>query len=288
MMRNTYPTFWLALCLVFLGACAKGKAEERYYSPEDQAIFARYLSTMQAKKDLPTDQLIVEAALFFLGTPYVGATLEKEPEGLVINLREMDCSTFVENVISLTQTLQSEDPSFDTFCRNLQHLRYREGRITDYTDRLHYTSDWIYVNAHKGLVKDVTKEIGGKPLDLNLSFMSTHPESYKQLNGNPERIARIEAKEKEISARSYFYIPEEEIDARSREIKNGDMIGFVTTINGLDLSHVGIAYWQNDELTFIHASSSAAKQVIINKESLSAYVKRIKSNKGVMIVRLLP
>jgi len=276
------------MSFLLLFSVSKGKAVELYSCEEDKAIFERYLSAMKSKAGLPTEDLIVETALFFLGTPYVGATLEKEPEGLVINLREMDCSTFVENVVSLTKTIQDGDPSFEKFCQNLQQLRYRDGVITDYTDRLHYTTDWIYENERKGLVKDVTKEIGGKPLPLSLSFMSTHPNSYKQLKGNSGRIAQVEKKEKEISARSYYYIPEAEIESLGKNMKSGDMVGFVTTINGLDLSHVGIVYWKNNELTFIHASTSAAKKVIINEDPLSSYVKRIKTNKGIMIVRLLP
>ena len=77
---------------------------------------------------------MVKTARFFLGTPYVAATLEMEPERLVVNLREMDCMTLVENVVVLTRTIQSENPSFETFCKNLQALRYRNGEIHDYTD----------------------------------------------------------------------------------------------------------------------------------------------------------
>lgn len=288
MTRYNYYHVLIGMSLLLLFSIPKGKAVELYYDKEDKAIFERYLFAMQSKAGLPTEDLIIETALFFLGTPYVGATLEKEPEGLVINLREMDCSTFVENVVSLTKTIQDSDPSFERFCQNLQQLRYRDGVITDYTDRLHYTTDWIYENERKGLVKDVTKEIGGKPLPLSLSFMSTHPDSYKQLKGNSERIAQVEKKEKEINARPCYYIPEAEIDSLGKNIKSGDMVGFVTTINGLDLSHVGIVYWKDNELTFIHASTSAAKKVIVNEDPLSSYVKRIKTNKGVLIIRLLP
>lgn len=272
------------LCLLFVLLSFGMKGEKVTYTEEDRAIFKRYLSSMETKKDLPVNELIVETALFFLGTPYVAATLEKEPERLVVNLREMDCSTLVENVLSLVWTVKGEDPSFENFCRNLQALRYRGVEITDYTDRLHYTSDWIYENEKKGLLKDITREIGGTVLPLELSFMSTHPESYKQLNGHAERISRISAKEKEISGRTYYYIPEADISRLSKGMNNGDVVGFVTTIKGLDLSHVGIVYWEEGVLTFIHASS-VAKKVIVNPDPLDAYVRRIKSNKGIMIIR---
>ncbi len=45
---------------------------------------------------------MLEIGKFFLGTPYVVGTLEtKRGEHLVVNLREFDCVTFVENVVAL-------------------------------------------------------------------------------------------------------------------------------------------------------------------------------------------
>ena len=45
---------------------------------------------------------MLEIGKFFLGTPYVTGTLETEgAEHLVVNLREYDCVTFVENVVAL-------------------------------------------------------------------------------------------------------------------------------------------------------------------------------------------
>lgn len=251
---------------------------------EDRAVFTRYMETMCSKRQLSTGELMVETARFFLGTPYVAGTLEEEPERLVVNLRELDCMTLVETTTALVRTLRTENPSYETFCLNLQEARYRDGSIGDYTDRLHYTTDWMYENQRKGRLKDVTGEIGGKPLDLQLSFMSTHPDSYKQMKGNPRRVAVMAAKEKEISARTHFYIPQDEINAHAGEIRNGDIVCFVTTIKGLDISHVGIICREGETLTFIHASTSK-KKVIVNEEPLQEYVQRIKRNSGIMIVR---
>lgn len=251
---------------------------------EDKVVFNRYMETMCSKRQLPTDKLMVETARFFLGTPYVAGTLEEEPERLVVNLRELDCMTLVETTTALVRTLRAVTPSYETFCLNLQEARYRDGSIGDYTDRLHYTTDWMYENQRKGRLKDVTAEIGGKPLDLQLSFMSTHPDSYKQLKGNPGRVAVMAAKEKEISARQHFYIPQDEINAHAGKIRNGDIVCFVTTVKGLDISHVGIICREGDKLTFIHASTSK-KQVIVNEDPLQEYVQSIKRNKGIMIVR---
>ena len=260
------------------------KAQTVYYTDEDRERFEQYLSFIESKRLSSVEDLLIETGIFFLNTPYVAATLEKEPEGLVVNLREMDCATLVDNVLALVRTVRSEEPSFETFCSNLKQLRYRNAEIGDYTDRLHYTTDWVYENSRKNLLRDVTKEIGGVPFDVNLSFMSTHPDSYKQLKENPKRIALMKDKEQEINKRVYYYIPEIQIEKIRSNIQNGDIICFTTTIKGLDISHVGIAYWVGGKLTFIHASTTAMK-VIINEDSLVDYIGKIKRNNGIIVVR---
>lgn len=258
-------------------SCAQG-------TQSDKGIFESYLNSVQTVDKLCSDILMDETAKFFLGVPYVGKTLEYEPERLIVNLREMDCMTFVENVLALAEAFASGTPSWQTYLEKLQQIRYRDGKIEDYTSRLHYTSDWIYENEKKGLIADITKEIGGVPLAMDVSFVSTHPESYMQLQSHPEYIAVMAKKEKEINSRQYYYIPKEEIDKREAQIRTGDIVCFVTSIKGLDISHVGIVHKEGDKMTFIHASSGK-KRVIINEESLQDYVLGIKKSKGIMVLR---
>ena len=255
------------------------------YTEEDRIIFDRYVQVMESKKHLALGELIIETALFFMETPYVAATLEIEPEHLVVNLRELDCTTLVESVIAMARTIKGTMPSFETFCTQLQQIRYRENVINNYTDRLHYFTDWVFENGRKNLVRDETKAIGGQPYRLNLNFMSTHPDSYMQLKSNPNLIPVIAQKEKEISSRDmYAIIPEAQIEDFRNGMQSGDIVCFVTQIEGLDVSHIGFIYWQDQKLRFIHASSSA-KKVIIDPLSLQEYVKGIRTTTGVMVVR---
>lgn len=274
-------------CFLFMAVAQQPSSAPLYTTDEDRAIVGRCLDEMAGRNDLCESELILETARFFLGTPYVAATLEKEPEGLTVNVREMDCTTFVENVLALVRTLQSGRPSFDTFCRELQTIRYREGRITGYPDRLHYMSDWIWENARKGIVRDVGREVGGEPLPLRLSFISTHPQAYKQLRERPDWVRQLAQKEQEINSRTYYYLPKLEIDANAGHLKSGDVVGFVTSIAGLDVSHMGILYREGDVLTFIHASTTA-KRVIVHPTSLQVYTSGMKSNRGLLIARPLP
>lgn len=274
-------------CLLFAMLCCAVSAsttkEQRYVTEQDKELFDRYITYISAG-DYTSQELIMATATFFLERPYVAATLEKEPEGLVVNLREMDCTTFVETVFSLAKTVSDGTPSFESFCENLKQFRYRNGRIDGYTSRLHYTTDWIHENSRKGLVKDKTAEIGGSPLALHLFFMSRNADKYKQLKHNPELVAEIAAIENSVNKHSYFFIPKDRIESVRNEIKEGDLIGFVTSITGLDVSHVGLAKWEAGRLTFIHASS-AQKKVIVQPGTLQEYAQSASKNTGIIVVR---
>ncbi len=275
------------MLLVMVGVAQENRQTRLYVTDNDRQIYERYIGSLEANKDLPIGQLVIRTALFFVGTPYVASTLEKEPEGLVVNLRELDCTTFVESVLALARTVSEDSLSFKHYCDNLRQLRYRNGLIKDYTDRLHYMADWLYENERKGIVQDIGKAIGGVSLPMNLSFISSNSGRYAPLKDHPAFVNSIAEKEREINARSYYYVPKLAIDRCKDKIKDGDVLCFVTSIKGLDVTHVGIAYWRGGELTFIHASSSA-KKVVVQERTLQDYVMSIKSCKGILLARPLP
>ena len=60
----------------------------------------------------------------FIGVPYVGGTLDKtQTEQLVVNTRELDCTTFVEIVTALMMCAKNQETSFAAFCNHLKHVR---------------------------------------------------------------------------------------------------------------------------------------------------------------------
>ena len=253
---------------------------------KDKEIFERYILHIGDASEISMGDLVTKSALFFLETPYVGHTLEKEPEQLIINLRELDCTTLVETVLALSKTVKEGDPTFEKFGKNLQIIRYRNGVINDYSDRLHYTTDWLYENEKRGLVRNITQESGGIEHKVNLYVMSTNHEKYKQLKGKPELTAKIKKIEQKATERKNFRIPAADIEKNRASFKNGDMVCFVTKMGGIDVSHVAFIYFQGDKLTFIHASSSEMK-VIIEKETLMNYSLKSKNGNGIMVARPL-
>ena len=257
-----------------------------YYTYDDRAIYDKYIAYIADKPSLSTEDLIVETAKFFIGTPYVAHTLELEPEGLVVNLRELDCTTFMENVYALAATVRSRDLSFKNFCRNLKRIRYREELINDYSDRLHYTTDWIYENEKRGVVKNLTKSLGGKRWRPTLYIMSQNPQDYIQLANDQVLANKIGRMEQEFRYRKNWFIPLKKIDKNDNKFPQGGLLGFVTNMPGADVSHVAIIYKEAGMTKFIHASSRA-KKVVLYEGMISDYVKSTGVNTGVVVAKYI-
>jgi cell wall-associated NlpC family hydrolase len=273
---------YLLIALLCLGTFpAKSQLKSK---PKDQEILSRIFDQLNNEKNKSTAQLVVLTGKCLIGTPYVAHTLEMAPEQLVVNLRGLDCTTYVENCLAIARTLKSEEANFDKFTKELIKIRYRDGVIVSYPSRLHYFSDWIYENDTKGFVKDVSKEIGNIPYPPAVNFMSTHSDSYQQLKNNTAFVAQLADKEKEISARTMYYLPKDKLPLFENKLQEGDIIGITTSVSGLDITHVGIVVKQNGRVHFMHASSKA-ERVIISETTLIDYLARNKLATGIMVVR---
>ena len=224
---------------------------------------------------------------YFLDTPYASGTLDSNrQERLVINLREFDCVTFVDNVIALACLNEYTPQSIPLFQQKLQEIRYRNGKIIDYTSRLHYSSDWLYEMSCCDILEDITKEKGGIPFPNKVSFISQNWKKYPALVQDSSLVPQIASIEKKINARTYYYIPKEKVLPFPGQIKNGDIILITTKKKGLDTAHVGIAVEQDGQIHLLHASISE-KKVAITTENLRDYLQRITSHTGIMIGRVL-
>ena len=284
-MQKSYHTYLLLVLMLLVGMPLYAQVD---YTKEDSIIFENYAKKFNQKRNLSKGDLLVETALYFKGKPYVASTLDKNSyERLVVNLREFDCNTFVETCIALVETMKNDNQSFDNFCSKLQGIRYRDGDIKNYASRLHYVSDWNFENEKQGLLSDRSKSLQGILQAKPINFMSTHPNAYKALQKNADLVVEITEIEYEINKRNHFYvIPKQKIEEAQSEIHNGDIIAFATSINGLDYSHIGIAYRVNGILSFIHASTRTM-DVVVEPRSLDTYCNQQKKCDGISIFRLI-
>lgn len=221
----------------------------------------------------------------FIGTPYEAGTLDVNiTEELIIKLSGLDCVTFVENTLTLARLIREQKLTVEDFKGGLKFIRYRDGKLNGYLSRLHYFTDWIYDNEQKGVVKDVTGEIGGKKLDKNINFMSTHTDSYKVLKKNPDLVKELKLIEEEISQREIYYIPISKVEEKYDLIQDGDIIATATEIKGLDVTHTGIIYKTGGRTKLLHASLKN-KEVVITSGELYSYLQGIKKCIGIIIAR---
>jgi len=228
-----------------------------------------------------------------LGKPYVCATLDYNPtERLVVNLNAFDCTTYLETVlaISLAYHDQPDKPlpaQFDqAFRAYLTRLRYRNGKIDGYASRLHYFSDWLRDNEHKGFLTDVTGELpGSMSVAKPISYMTTATYRYPHLS-DPATLKQMQLAEANLSRQSFWFIPKKNIRLVEGQLREGDIIMLMAARTGLDMKHVGLAVRQpNGRIHLMHASSDQGK-VVITRYPLSDYVLWHKRLSGVRVARL--
>lgn len=256
----------------------------------DSQLFSKYAEQIAPYQAESMETILQQTALFFLGTPYVSNTLDQnDEEQLVVNLHELDCVTFVENVLALSLAVRHNNLSVDYFMQKLTEIRYRNNHITDYASRLHYTSDWMFENERKELLQNISQQLEGVKETKQIHFMSSHQSAYRQLATDEAMLGKIVQQEEVINKRGgFYYLPKELIATHANDIPHMAIIGFVTSIDGLDTTHVGFAYREKAEtaesgkLTFMHASTSKM-EVVIDTKTLSEYCLSQKSCKGIIV-----
>ena len=250
---------------------------------------AAQVQRLLADKSLKTP---LDFARKFLGRPYVAATLEvSDPEQVVVNLQGLDCATLVETSQALAMTRREGKTDVASYTRNLEKIRYFDGKNRGYTSRLHYLSFWMADLTKRKVAKEVVlPQTLTQPLEIRLNYMSTHANAYPFLKNHPERVREIAQLERKYSGKVGHFLPKSNAGLSRQQlgaIHDGDIITVVTQKAGLDYSHQGIAFWGNDgKLHMLHASSER-KRVIADERTLEDYLKRISHAKGIRVFRII-
>lgn len=277
----------IVLCILTFGLNvlhAQPNVDDCIFKPEDKRLAEAKLSTFSVKASLPVTELISEIGLSFLGTPYVAATLENGvEEKLVVNLRELDCTTFAETCLALARTIKLGKTDFETYISELERLRYRDGVRHQYLSRLHYFSEWIHNNAEKKIISE-EPNLQGVKSDKAINFMSTHPNSYPVLKAHPELIPALSVLEKEVTAAGFYYFPKDNPENLLKNLKQGDIIALTSAIEGIDVNHVGIIILRNNRFHLLHASQSGEK-VVLSEGPITDFIKPESKNAGIIIAR---
>lgn len=245
---------------------------------------------VQSWRSLPLGDRIIAVAIALIGTPYVNYTLEIDDhtESPSVNLNGVDCWTFFEIALGFARMLEVKTDHYtpQDLLTEIELDRYRGGRCDGrYTSRLHFLEDWIYDNERRGLVKNLTRSLGGVPMrGRYLDEMTRFWRSSRYLRNNPDLVPEMRQIENRVSSRTVYHVPKSEVPAIESKIQNGDVI----CISGKGpegfTEHVGLAYRDRQGvLHFMHASKDARRVVI--DIPLHSYLYRYRKFAGIMVVR---
>lgn len=227
----------------------------------------------------------------FLNVPYVAHTLEvNDDERLVVNTRQLDCTTLVETVTALKLCAQQGKRDFADYQCVLRQLRYRQGIMNGYPSRLHYFTDWIRDKVSMQIVRDIQQP---KPpftavQTVSVDYMSTHHNAYKALKANPSLVSEILATEQSLTGLKVHYIPKHSLRNNAvlrKVVKDGDILAIICNKPGLDIAHLGFAVWRKDGLHLLNASM-LHKKVIEEPMTLYQYMQKHKTFIGIRVVRI--
>jgi len=260
--------------------------------PPDSLTRVRFDSVMQAARSAglhtePIGRIMQEVGMQFTGAPYLVGTLdEPDEETLVVRLDGFDCVTFVETVWAMARGIQQQDYAYASFARRLAQQRYRSGTL-GYCQRLHYFTDWIDANERRGLLTNRTDDVGGRVLQDTIDFMSTHRSSYDRFASSDSLYRCVQAVEDTLRTRHRTdpirYVPQDSIRAVYDQLQAGDVIALATSIDGLDVSHTGLAYAHTDgSMGLLHASTSGG---VVVSPDLQRYVQQIDHQIGIVVAR---
>lgn len=242
----------------------------------------------------PIGQRVAIAGRAQIGTPYKGYTLEIDNhiEAPSVNFNGLDCWTFFETSLAFARMVAEPQENWtpQTYLKYIEMDRYRGGHCDGtYLSRLHYLEEWYSDNSRRGLIEDMTRDLGGERVPHSADEMTINWRQYRYMAANPSLRAGIHAMEERVSEMPMYQIPKSRVAAIEAGIHTGDIIGITTyDRGGIGTSHVGIAYRTPDGvLHFMHASSPNNYGHVVLDTRLSDYLYRYRSDTGIMVGRPL-
>ena len=246
-------------------------------------------------KALPIGERTAAVGQALVGTRYRHFTLEIDNriESPSVNFQGMDCWTFFETALGFARMLNEPEANWtpERLLHYIELDRYRGGQCTgEYLSRLHYLEDWLYDNDRRGLVEDLTRDLGGRSVPHSAGEMTAGWRHYRYLAANRSLLGPLARMEANVSSRPLYEIPKNRVAAIESKLRSGDIVGIIghDRSGNYSTSHVGLALRTNDGvLHFMHASSPGNSGRVIVDAELSKYLYRYGSDSGILVARPL-
>ena len=231
-------------------------------------------------------ELMARVAIVKLGRPYLNKPTHTIQEKLQPNVQSFECVSLIETSLAMARCIWNSNPNYNCFKSELQQCRYRNGRIDNYSSRLHYFTDWLQDNAARQRLKLLSQDFGGIPNQRSFHRMTTRVRAYPALK-NKVVFNQIRDTENRLNQTDIFWLPKNRVLPIQKKLNAGDIIGIVTTMRGLLLSHVGLIIPnQKNGPRLLHASSFHDR-VVLTRVSLHDYLQRQPKREGIVIARPL-
>jgi len=277
---------------VALHASAGGLPFGRVFKGSKQ--FNALVAQADQWKGLPIGERVAAVGRAMTGTPYKGFTLEIDDriEAPSVNLTGLDCWTFFESALAFARMLDEprENWTPQTMLKYIEIDRYRGGQCTgSYLSRLHYLEDWLHDNDRRGMVKDLTRDLGGIPADHDAVEMTRGWRSYRYMRKNPDLRAGIAQMEARVANEPLYYVPKSQVAGIESRLQSGDIIG-ICSHDGrfIGTAHVGLACRSSDGvLHFMHASAPHNYGKVVLDQRLSDYLYHFRTDAGILVARPL-
>jgi hypothetical protein len=273
----------VALAGLPMEVCFKGKSK-----------FDELVSKADQWKSLPIGERVAAVGRAMVGTPYKSYTLEIDDhvEAPSVNLTGVDCWTFFETSLAFARMLNEPREKWtpQTMLHYIELDRYRGGACNgSYLSRLHYLEDWLRDNNRRGLVSDMTRQLGGVKASRQSAIeMTVNWRSYRYLRNDPSLRSGIRNMEESVAKMGLWYVPKEKVNSIEGSLKTGDVIGIATHDGGkIGTSHVGLAVRLPDGIHFMHASAPRNYGKVVLDSRLTDYLYRYRSDAGILVGRPL-
>ena len=243
------------------------------------------LTALRQTQTLPLNLALVTLARAWIGRPYVAFSLDRlGEERLQLDLTRFDCFLFVEQLLALANSgAATPRAALDHFAQHVKNLRYQDGRV-DYCSRHHYFSLWAQAAERQGYLVNLTPFLpGATSRRRRLNFMSTHADAYPPMQ-NPRLRSCIGAQEADRVIEQ-TYLPLDQLEKALPSLRNGDLFGLVTRVDGLDVTHVGVVERLDGRLDALHAAPGNG---VMRSVDLARYTRHVPDVIGLMILRPMP
>ena len=137
---------------------------------------------------------------------------------------------------------------------------------------------WLIAGEGEMVPEKENVVLDGAPFYCDLPVSAGYRDAFDPARERPSAFISLPMKIAD------FYFPVSG-NSMEPEINDGDIVALVTNIDGLDVSHIGFAFWQDGKLHLLHASSGEGK-VIRDHTTLFSYQMGKSRQTGIRVIRI--